>query len=219
MARSYGQFCGLARAADVLGERWALLIVRDLLVSSKRFGELHDGLPGIPSNVLTARLRQLEQAGVVERVLGPRPARSVLYALTPYGRDLEPVVVALGLWGARRMLRPEPDEIVTGDSLAMALRSAFQPSSSSFVATFELSLGPATAHARVDGRAISVGAGALAEADLKIRASPALRAVLAGKLGARAAVRSGEIVLVGPVRLFDEFARLFRVPLDESLSA
>lgn len=76
--RVYGQYCGFARALEVVGERWALLIVRDLLVSPRRFTELHRGLAGIPTNVLTARLKELEEAGVVRRRLLPRPASSVL---------------------------------------------------------------------------------------------------------------------------------------------
>src|ERR671936_950820 len=111
--RSYGQFCGLARAVEVVGERWALLIVRDLLVGPKRFTDLRRGLPRIPTNVLAERLRELEYAGVVRRRLLPRPAGSVVYELTPYGQELEEAVLPLGRWGARALGEPRPDEIVT----------------------------------------------------------------------------------------------------------
>src|SRR5919201_6000091 len=123
--RSYGQFCGLARAVEVVGERWALLIVRDLLVGPKRFTDLRRGLPRIPTNVLAERLRELEDAGVVQRRLLPRPAGSVVYDLTAYGRALDEVVMALGRWGALAMGEPRPDEIVTPDSLIIALRTTF----------------------------------------------------------------------------------------------
>ena len=87
--RTYGQYCGLARALEIIGERWALLIVRDLLVGPRRFSDLRRGLTRIPSNILTARLKEMEQAGVVERRVLPRPAGSVVYELTGHGRGLE----------------------------------------------------------------------------------------------------------------------------------
>lgn len=119
--RTYGQYCGVARSADVITERWALLIVRDLLISPLRFTELRHAL-GIPSNILTTRLRELETAGVLERVLAVERAGGAVYRLTPYGQDLEPIIDALGLWGARRMDERRPDEMVSNFSLASALR-------------------------------------------------------------------------------------------------
>lgn len=88
--KSYGQYCGLARAAELVGERWSLVILRDLLVGPKRFNELRQGIPGIPSNLLTSRLRDFEDASVVERVLD---GRNVVYRLSEYGQGLEPIVV------------------------------------------------------------------------------------------------------------------------------
>src|SRR5438105_14626994 len=99
-ARTYGQFCGLARALELVGERWALLIVRDLLVGPKRFTDLRRGLPRIPTNVLSTRLKELEHNGIVRRRLLPRPASGVVYELTEHGRELEDIVLRLGLWGA-----------------------------------------------------------------------------------------------------------------------
>src|SRR4030088_766323 len=101
--RPYGQYCGFARALEVVGERWALLIVRDLLIGPKRFTDLLRGLPGIPSNVLTARLKELEDAGVVRRRVLARPARAVVYELTEYGLELDAAVVELGRWGAKNL--------------------------------------------------------------------------------------------------------------------
>ncbi|MFN2460621.1 MAG: winged helix-turn-helix transcriptional regulator, partial [Candidatus Velthaea sp.] len=124
-ARGYGQYCGFARALEVVGERWTLLIVRDLLVEPKRFTDLLRGLPGIPSNILTARLKELEHGGIVRRRLLPRPARGVVYELTEYGRELEPVVIELGRWGAKNLGDPRLDETVTADSLVTALRTTF----------------------------------------------------------------------------------------------
>jgi len=123
----YGQYCGLARASDVVGERWGLLIVRDLLVRDQRFGDLKRGLPRIPTNVLTSRLKTLEEAGVVERKLLSSPRNTVVYSLTEFGRDLEDIVLALGRWGAKLLGEADPGEIVTPESLVMALRSTYRP--------------------------------------------------------------------------------------------
>jgi DNA-binding HxlR family transcriptional regulator len=99
--RNYGQSGGLAQALEIIGERWALLIVRDLLEGPRRFTDLRSGLPRIATNVLSARLKQLETAGVVRRRVLPRPDGSVVYELTEYGRELEDVVVSLDRWGTR----------------------------------------------------------------------------------------------------------------------
>src|ERR1700730_8022475 len=113
--RAYGQYCGLARAVEIVGERWVVLIIRDLLVGPKRFTDLHRGLPRMPTNVLTSRLRELESGGVVRRRVLPRPAGSVIYELTEYGTELEDVLIGLGRWGAKLLHEPRPDEIITAD--------------------------------------------------------------------------------------------------------
>src|SRR3954469_11248779 len=104
--RSYGDRCGIARALDTVGERWALLVVRELLLGPKRFTDLRAGLPNLGPDVLAQRLRDLEAAGIVGRgALGP-PSGNRIYELTPRGQELEPVVLALGAWGSRA---PFPD--------------------------------------------------------------------------------------------------------------
>src|SRR5690554_2723018 len=148
--RGYGQYCGLARALEIVGERWGLLVIRDLLVRPRRFSELRRGLPRIPTNVLAARLRELEEAGVVRRRLVPRPGTGFQYELTEYGRDLEEAVAALGRWGARELGKPGPDEVLTPEALVMALRSAFQSASArGFSGSYELRVGDAVVHARI----------------------------------------------------------------------
>ena len=102
---SYGQYCPVSRALDVLGERWSMLIVRDMLIGATRFNDLARGLPGLSRSLLTKRLRQLEHAGVVERLLGH-------YLLTDAGRDLRPIIFGLGDWGARwAFADPDPEEL------------------------------------------------------------------------------------------------------------
>src|SRR5258708_22722673 len=101
--RSYGQFCGLARALELVGERWALLIIRDLLVGPRRFTDLRQGLPRIPTNVLSDRLKELEQAGIVRRRVLPRPAASVVYELTEYRNLLQEPLMRLRVLGAQSL--------------------------------------------------------------------------------------------------------------------
>ncbi|ASR38282.1 transcriptional regulator [Prauserella marina] len=123
--RHYGDACGVARALDVLGERWTLLIVRELLLGPKRFTDLRAGLPNASQNVLSHRLRELTENGiVVHRRLGP-PARVAGYELTERGRELEPVLFALAGWGSRVPL-DEATEL-SADALMLALRTTFSP--------------------------------------------------------------------------------------------
>src|SRR5581483_3949013 len=98
--RSYADPCGIARALDVIGERWALLVVRELMLGPRRFGQLRDGLPDTSPNVLSQRLRELEDDGVVRRQLLPPPASVVVYELTERGQSLGPVLMELGRWGS-----------------------------------------------------------------------------------------------------------------------
>jgi DNA-binding HxlR family transcriptional regulator len=109
--RSYGEFCSIARALDVVGDRWSLLIVRELLLQgSTRFTELKKGLPGIATNLLSTRLKELEEAGVLTREDAPPPIATTLYALTPTGRSLMPVLKALGAWGLGFMAEEHPGD-------------------------------------------------------------------------------------------------------------
>jgi len=107
--RSYGQFCTLARTLDVVGERWSLLLLRELMLGPKRFTDLVDGLPGIGRNLLAARLRRLEKSGLLRRRELPPPAASRVYELTDDGRALGPAMAELGRWGAERLPKPPPD--------------------------------------------------------------------------------------------------------------
>jgi DNA-binding HxlR family transcriptional regulator len=105
--KQYRQFCSVARALDVLGDRWAMLVVRELLLGPKRYTDLRDGLPGVGTNVLAVRLRELEDAGIIAREKLPPPAPVTVYALTDDGLALRPVVDELARWGLRLMDRPE----------------------------------------------------------------------------------------------------------------
>ncbi|MBC5815637.1 MAG: transcriptional regulator [Candidatus Eremiobacteraeota bacterium] len=210
--RAYGQYCGFSRALEVVGERWALLIVRDLFVGPKRFTDLHRGLSGIPTNILTSRLKELEDAGVVARRLLPRPAGSVVYELTPYGLELEDVVLALGRWGAKTLGDPRPDEIVTHDSMIMAMRTTFQPQAARKLrATYELRMGDIVLHLRITNGKLDVQPGPLPDADLVIEAGPAIKLLMSRELTPKDAIANGSVQLTGDTSLLDRFVDIFQI--------
>ena len=209
-ARDYGQYSGITRAMELVGERWSLLIVRDLLVGPRRYGELGAGLPRIPSNILAARLKELQAAGIIRRA--PR-SRVIVYELTPYGRELEPVVLALGAWGFKALDDPREQQIITPDSMTMDLRTAFRPLVAAGL--------PATAYAarfggaelliRVDGEALDVTRGD-GVADLAFAAGPGIRRLISGELAADRAIATGVVeVLRGRRALLDRFASTFHL--------
>jgi len=210
--RTYGQYCGFSRALEIVGERWALLIVRDLLVGPKRFSDLQRGLPGIPSNILTARLKELEEDGIVGRRLMPRPSSAVVYELTEAGKGLEEPVVSLGRWGAKRLGEPLADEIVTEDSLAAALLSTFRPEAAGRTnVSYELRLGDIVVHAQVRNGEVRVGRGPLEKADLIIEAGPQIRALMAREITPDEALRKKVIKVHGDAKLLARFAQLFQI--------
>jgi DNA-binding HxlR family transcriptional regulator len=209
-ARDYGQYSGITRALEVVGERWALLIVRDLLVGPRRYGELAAGLPRIPSNILAARLKDLQAAGVIRRA--PH-SRVVVYELTPYGYELEPVVLALGAWGFKAMGDPRDEQIITPDSMTIELRTAFQPQvAAKLPATaYGARLGPAELLIRVDGSVLDVRRGD-GPVDLAFAAGAGIYRLMSGQLPPDRAIASGEIqVLRGRSRLLDRFASTFHL--------
>lgn len=125
--RSYNEYCAVAQALDVVGERWSLLIVRELLISGpSRYTDLRYGLPGIATNLLADRLRELEEAGVIEREEAPPPVATTLFKLTERGKQLEPVLHALGRWGSPMVTRPIGDNEFRSHWLALPLEAFLQ---------------------------------------------------------------------------------------------
>ena len=120
--KAYGQYCSVARALDVIGDRWTLLIIRELTVQGPcRYTDLRNGLPGIATNLLSDRLRALEQAGVIAREEAPPPIATTLFSLTPRGEELEPVLDALHRWGMPLMAAPAEHDVVRSHWLAGTL--------------------------------------------------------------------------------------------------
>jgi DNA-binding HxlR family transcriptional regulator len=211
--RTYGQYCGVARALELVGERWGLLLVRDLLLGPKRFTELRRGLPRIPSNVLATRLKELEEAGIVRRRVLPRPASAVVYELTEYGSELEDVVVRLGFWGAKSMGEPRPEETVSPESLLLVLRNTIDADAARGLrASYELRVLDAVMHVDVDDGAVELGEGPADDPDLVIETDLNLRRLLLGQLDPEEAVDSGIVQLEGPRELLPRFLEVFNPP-------
>jgi DNA-binding HxlR family transcriptional regulator len=207
--RTYGDPCGVARALDRVGERWALLVVRELLIGPKRFTDLRAGLPRLSPDILSERLRELEQSGVLRRSKLPPPAGSRVYELTEWGRELEPVVLALGGWGSRAPF-PAGDSQLSPDALMIALKTVFDPSQAPpepIVA--ELKLGGYHFRAQVaDGRLEIVRADATSP-DATIECDPA---TLADVLWHGGSLDDPKIKLDGDPQALARFLALFATP-------
>ena len=211
--RSLGQFCGLARAFEILGERWAALVVRDLLLGPKPFADLHETLPRVTADILRRRLGELEAAGVVRRTANDG------YELSEYGRSLEPIFLELGRWGARSLGDPRPGDLFSLDIAVLALRSTFRPEYARDVrAGFEIRFGELVLHARVDHGELTVGEGPLAGADLVI-SSPVLKHLMAAELSPTDALWLGLVDAEGDPAMLATFVRLFHIPAPPALPA
>jgi DNA-binding HxlR family transcriptional regulator len=212
--RTYGDPCGIARALDIVGERWALLVVRELLLGPKRFTDLRAGLPHLGPDVLAQRLRELEQAGVVRRAKLPPPAAARVYELTDWGFDLEPVVLGLGRWGSRAPLPPERGDLGI-DALVLALMTLFDPARADGVigSTYELRLGEETFAIRLGVAQLGASRGPVADPVATITVEPGvLQGVLWHGRPVADAVRAGELEIGGDHRAAELFLGLFPLP-------
>jgi DNA-binding HxlR family transcriptional regulator len=171
--RSYKQYCGIARGLDLIGERWALLVIRELVFGPKRFTDLRHGLPGIATNVLSERLRQLQLNGVIASRRLPPPAASDVYELTAYGEELVPIMLSLGRWGARTMGERLPEQTLRPEWLAVALRAFFRPEAAEgLTGTIGIDLSGTHFTVRLDDGRLEIASGANGDADLTIEAEP-----------------------------------------------
>ena len=210
-SRDYRQYCGLARALELVGERWALLILRDLSVRPRRYTDLLEGLPGIPTNVLSTRLKELEQSGIVERRVAPAPQRGILYALTSAGQALEPAILTLGRWGATQLDVPRPGEIVTPESVTVNLRAVFNADAAAgLTASWEIHADDIVLHLVVTDGMLESGVGpAPGKPDLVITFQPdglpSYRALIQ-------AAKCGLVELDGRRELLRTFMDVFSLP-------
>ena len=211
--RTYGEACAIAHALDLVGERWALLVVRELLLGPKRFTDLKRGLPNASPNVISERLRELERAGVVKREKLPPPAGSRVYALTDWGRELEDTVLSLGRWATRSPTLPldgpmGPDSVV----LALKGRSELQ-SAAGLETTFELRLGEDRFRVTVSGGAIEATRGGAESPDATIGTDPGtLFAVLWRGRSLAEAEQAGDLKVEGDRAAVERFVGLFIPP-------
>jgi len=213
-ARRYDDPCGIARALDVVGDRWALLVVRELIFGPKRFVQLRHGLPGVSPNVLSQRLRDLEDAGVVRRdVLGP-PADVPVYELTARGLALEPVLLELARWGSQQPLTA-PGEL-SASALLLALKAVFDPAAG-VGATFALRVDGDWFGLTAAGGSITIARGRAEHPAATLETDVAtLRSVAFGREPVTAAERDGRLTVTGDRCLAERFTRMFPVPQEHA---
>ncbi|MBB3726011.1 winged helix-turn-helix transcriptional regulator [Nonomuraea dietziae] len=211
--RKYDDGCAVAHGLDLIGERWALLVVRELLLGPKRFTDLRAGIPGASADMLTQRLRELSESGVVRRRRLAPPAGSWVYELTAWGAELEPIVTRLGRWSSRSP-RLRRDAAIGVDSLVLSLKALFDPEAAQgFDAVVALRLGEDRFLVEIAGGRLGIARGQTERADATIAADPdTLSALLYGDLPVADAVRAGHLVLDDPGGLVERFLRLFPLP-------
>jgi DNA-binding HxlR family transcriptional regulator len=210
--RTYNEACGIPRALDRVGERWSLLIIRELLLGPKRFTDLRTGLPHVGPDVLSQRLRDLEQAGVlVHRKLSP-PAASQVYELTEWGRELESVLIALGRWGARAPAAPEGCGM-SFDAHLLSLMTLFDPDlAHGFETALELRLGEERFRAIVGGD-LTLERGEVEQPDAVVTGDHETLLALAHRgVTLDEAEAAGEVTVDGDRRAAERFFGLFTLP-------
>lgn len=208
-ARAHNDGCGIAHASDLLGQRWALLVVRELLLGPKRFTDLRAGIPDLSPNVLGQRLRELTESGIVHKRKLPPPAAAQVYELTEWGSGLEPVVLALGRWATGSPSFPR-DAQMGPDSAVLALKSTFDPQAADGLrATYELVLDGLPYSIRVADGKFEASRGEANRPDAIIRTDPAtvVDIVFRGR-SVSAAARSHDIELEGNKRTAERFLQL-----------
>ena len=212
--RTYSDACGIARALDVVGERWSLMVVRELVLGPKRFTDLRNGLPHVSSDVLTQRLRELEQAGIVTKRRLPPPAASQVYQLTAAGLALEPTLIALGRWGGANAPDPPDGVGMSLDSHVMSLRTLFDPAlAGDLAARLDLRVADQRFRVELADGALEVKRGTINAPDALVETDAAtLLALVRGRRSLRDALRAGEIRIEGDEPLVARFLGLFPLP-------
>ncbi|TMR02183.1 transcriptional regulator [Actinomadura soli] len=211
--RKYADGCATSHALDLVGERWALPIARELLLGAKRFTDLRSSLPSASPNVLAQRLRELEDAGVVQRRTLPPPAASRVYELTEWGSELEPVIKGLARWGSRSPFLPIDAEM-SADSLILALTTLFDPQAAEgLTARLTLHLGTDVYGVQITSGGLEAARGQADSPDLAIKTDSAtLSALIWGDHSLTSALNAGDLTIDGPVAIAERFLSLFPLP-------
>lgn len=219
MKRSYNQYCATARALDLIGGRWTLLLVRELLTGPKRYKDLLEALPGMGTNLLADRLRELAEAGVLQRATLPPPAGSAVYELTPRGRALEPVIMAIARWGIGLLGEPREGELFRPAWAVLAMRAIFRPDDAAGVrTTCEFRVDDDVFHVRVADGVADSREGRASDPDVAVAmSSDTLLALAAQRLTPAEGVEDGTITLDGELNDFERLMALFA--FEQPLSA
>ena len=202
--RNYKQHCALAKALDVIGERWTLLLVRELLTGPKRYKELSANLPGMGTNLLADRLRDLRAAGLIDH-------EDPLYRLTPRGAELEASVLALARWGRSELGTPNPDDLWRSSWNVVALRYSFRPEAAKKVrGVIEYRIDGEPVQAKLESGTIETSAESPWNPDVTIKASGELLLGLSrGEVEIKSAEAAGDLTVTGDRRLFRASLRIF----------
>jgi DNA-binding HxlR family transcriptional regulator/putative sterol carrier protein len=197
MSKRYDQYCPVCHALGLVGERWSLLIVRELLRGPKRYTDLVEGLPGIGTNILAARLRELEAGGILRKKKLPPPAASTVYELTEYGAELEEPLYALARWGARSLGPPGPKEEFYADWGLNAFPALFDPEEArGRTETYVLRVGRDVYTAKLEKGRLEVEMGAADDADLDAELDQeTFFRLVSGELPASEALAAGSVKL------------------------
>jgi DNA-binding HxlR family transcriptional regulator len=217
--RTYNQYCATAHTLDLVGERWTLLLIRELLTGPKRFGDLQASLRGLGTGLLAARLKHLEHEGIAHRVTLPPPARTPAYALTEAGEDLGPAILALARWGLKwAMGERQPTETFHPGWAVLGLEACFDPEAAAGLhAVYEFRVDDEPFHARVDDGAIEVLHGPAQNPDAAITISEGAFLRIVGQgLTLSEAIESGAASASGDREALRRLKGQFRLPAPRS---
>ena len=209
--RSYDQWCAVARSLDIVGERWTMLIVRDLLIGPKRYTDILGGLPGIGTNLLAQRLRELEAHGLVERSLLPAPASATVYGLTEKGAALDPVVSALGRWGFEFLGKPRPTDAMLPAPFFVSLHASFNPTARpGLKERYAFRIDDRIFEVEVAGGRCTSREGASSSADVTFTTDAAtLFALRRRELTPKQAIARGKVRVDGDPKALERFVEVF----------
>jgi DNA-binding HxlR family transcriptional regulator len=213
VAKRYDQFCPIAHALSLVGERWALLVVRELLNGPKRYTDLVHGLPGIGTNILASRLKDLEEVGVVRKRKLPPPAASTVYELTEYGAELNESLYALARWGARTLGPPKPGDQLDPDWGVNAIPALFDAREApDLEETWVLEIGEGVFTARIANGCVEASLGSAEDADAAIKTDiDTFYWLVSGELDPAEAMDSGRVTVEGEPGVLDRIVRVLNL--------